>query len=298
MRKLFIAAAAALLLASCSGADSSGELSGTSENNSTVSQGEAKILNTTGKYNMQELGFTRDGQKIYGKLYLPEGEGKLPLVIIAHGFGGNLSMCDGYAKYFAKNGFATYVFDFIGGGYGIKSDGKLTEMSVLTEAADMDTVLDGLKEQERIDTDNIFLMGCSQGGFVATYTAAKRPSEVKGLVAYYPAYVLQDDAKKSTPDVNNIPETINLMGVTVGGIYNRDALSFDIYEVMAGYTGNALLIHGTADNIVPVSYSERAAETLPHAELMIIDKAGHGFSGTDDANARTKTLEFLKKNYT
>ena len=35
-----------------------------------------------------------------------------------------------------------YVFDFNGGGLGSRSDGKMTEMSVLTEAADLEVVLD------------------------------------------------------------------------------------------------------------------------------------------------------------
>ena len=113
----------------------------------------------TVKYKMQELEFLRDGKKIYGRIYLPEGDGPFPVAIMGHGFGANLSMMEGYAKSFAENGIAAYVFDFIGGGHDIKSDGKMTEMSVLTEAADMNTVLDGILALDIIDKNNIFAMG-------------------------------------------------------------------------------------------------------------------------------------------
>ena len=198
-----------------------------------------------GAYSVQELTLERDGMKIWGELYLPESEEPLPLVIMCHGFGGNHEHMSAYAKAFAGNGFAVYSFDFIGGGYGSRSDGTMKEMSVLTEAADLSAVLDRMKEQPGIDPDSIFLMGGSQGGFVCSYVAGVRPDDVAGLVCLYPAYVLQDNAWKQTPDPDNIPETINLMGIALGGIYNRDAMSFDIYDIIRNYPGKVLIIHGT-----------------------------------------------------
>lgn len=247
------------------------------------------------KYTMQELEFTRNGKKIYGRLYLPKGDGPFPTAIMGHGFGANLSMMEGYAKSFAENGIAAYAFDFIGGGHGIKSDGRMTEMSVLTEAADMNVVLDGIRDIDLIDKNNIFAMGGSQGGFVATYIAGTRPDDVKGLIAFYPAYVLQDDARKRTKDGTEFFDTFAVMGNTISRLYDEDALSFDIYEVMKNFKGNALLIHGTADPVVPYSYSERAVDTLPSARLIIIEGAGHGFGGIDDEYATRCAIDFVKE---
>ena len=249
----------------------------------------------TVKYKMQELEFLRDGKKIYGRIYLPEGDGPFPAAIMGHGFGANLSMMEGYAKSFAENGIAAYVFDFIGGGHDIKSDGKMTEMSVLTEAADMNTVLDGILALDIIDKNNIFAMGGSQGGFVATYIAGTRPEDIKGLIALYPAYVLQDDARKRTGNGTEFFDTFSVMGNTISRLYDEDALSFDIYDIMKNYKGNALLIHGTADQIVPYSYSERAVDTLPSARLITIEGAGHGFGGKDDEYATRCAIDFVKE---
>ena len=247
-----------------------------------------------GTYSIQELTLERDGMKIWGELYLPESGEPLPLVIMCHGFGGNHEHMSAYAKAFAGSGFAVYSFDFIGGGYGSRSDGTMKEMSVLTEAADLSAVLDRMKAQPGIDPDSIFLMGGSQGGFVCSYVAGVRPDDVAGLVCLYPAYVLQDNAWKQTPDPDNIPETINLMGIALGGIYNRDAMSFDIYDIIRNYPGKVLILHGTADSIAPVSYSERAAEVFPDAELVTYKGANHGFRGKDEINSENQAIEFVR----
>lgn len=245
-------------------------------------------------YDIQELWLDRDGLRIYGELYLPEAEGQHPLVILSHGFGGNHGNCADYAAAFASQGIAAYVYDFIGGGLGSRSDGEMTQMSVLTEAEDLSAVLDRLKSREDIDGQSVFLFGESQGGFVSTYVAGTRPEDVAGLIALYPAYVLQDDARRRVPDPENIPETMNIMGMTVGAIYNRDALSFDIYDVMADYPGKTLIIHGTADSIAPIAYSERAVETFPDAELIRIEGANHGFYGSDQDTAAQAAVDFVR----
>ena len=235
------------------------------------------------------------GNGLY-QLYLPKGgNAPYPLVIIGHGFGVNMLFSAEYAEDFAQNGIAAYAFDFVGGGHNIKSSGNMTDMSVLTEAADMNTVLNGLAVRDDIDESNIFLMGESQGGFVASYVAGTRPKDVRGLIALCPAYILQDDAWRRTPDPKHIPERMHVMGTTIGRIYNADAMSFDIYDVIARYDGPTLLIHGTADGIVPIAYSRRAVKVFPDAELLEIAGAGHGFYGEDDRLATKKAIEHVLK---
>ena len=87
---------------------------------------------------MIEKIFERDGKKIYGKLYEPEGKDNYPIVIIGHGYGEDCSDVEGYASAFARHGIGAYTFDFIGGSNNSRSDGEVEEMSVLTEAEDLD----------------------------------------------------------------------------------------------------------------------------------------------------------------
>lgn len=256
---------------------------------------ETSTVNKETEYDVQETGFFRDNMKIAAELFVPEREEPMPLVILSHGFGANGASLAGYAQNFAKNGIAACTFDFIGGGRSIKSDGKTSEMSVLTEASDLEVILNELRLDPRFDTDKIFLFGESQGGFVSTYVAGEYPGEVAGLIALYPAYVISDDTRKRVPDPDNIPETMEVMGVTLGSIYNRDAMSVDIYDQMKKYGKKVLIIHGTKDSLVPISYSERAAKTFPDAELVRFDGAGHGFGGKDASEAARISLEFVEK---
>lgn len=290
MKKLLLMVLPFLLLTACNNQTNQESIPSTSiEEHIEVEE--------TQEYTKEDLTFRRDNLKIAGELYIPSNSYDVfPLIILSHGFGGNMSSTRNDAITFTKAGYASFIFDFIGGGSSIKSDGKMTEMSVLTEAEDLNTVIDNLLEDERIDGNHIFLLGQSQGGFVSTYVASTR-DDIKGLLAFYPAYVLQDDAYKQYSKLEDVPEVYTSpLGVQVGRIYWEDATSFDIYEVMQDYENPALIIHGTNDNIVPLSYAQRAAETMLNAEILVLQGAGHGFSGQDNVTAINASLELMNEN--
>ena len=143
----------------------------------------------TGGVITEERWLERDGQKIYGRLYLPEKtDAPLPLVILSHGLGSNHSKMEPYAESFAENGCAAFAFDYIGGAGKSMSDGSMTDMSVLTEAEDLSCILDSFRSDGRFSAEEIFLFGGSQGGFISAYAAGKYPDEIAGLVLLYPAF--------------------------------------------------------------------------------------------------------------
>ena len=254
----------------------------------------AAETNAAPAFKVEERNFQRKGMKISGELFIPDRASPVPLVILSHGFGGNRGGVKGYAESFAEHGIAAYIFEFIGGGNHIKSDGKMTEMSVLTEAEDLTVILDNLKADSRFKPEQIFLLGESQGGFVSTYIAALRPDDIAGLVLLYPAFVLHDYVRRRTPDPERIPDTMKLLGKTIGRIYNKDVLSFDIYTLMPRYSGKTLIIHGTADSLVPLSYSERAVKTFPNAKLIKLDGAKHVFHGDMMQKAAEDAVKFVQ----
>lgn len=289
-----------LLISACSGNQGSNQSVSSIQEASSVepmSSNQIEIEATT-KYEKEDKTIYRDNLKIVGELYIPNNSYDVfPLVILSHGFGGNMDDLRNLGIKFVKEGVAAFIYDFIGGGNSIKSDGKLTDMSVLTEASDLNTVLDYLKEDERINTDNVFLLGQSQGGFVSTYVASTR-DDIKGLIDYYPAFVIRDDALAQYKSADEVPDPYRMtkMGATLGKIYYVDAVSFDIFEVMENCQCNTLIMHGSSDNIVPVSYSERALAIIPHCELKIYQGAGHGFSGSTATDADNRAVQFLKDN--
>ena len=229
--------------------------------------------------------------ELYGELTVPETEGPVPLVILSHGFGGNHGGNREYADYFVKHGFAVYNLDFCGGGFGSKSAGTMLEMSVLTEAEDLNAAVDHFLADERFSC--IMLWGASQGGFVSGYVAAQRPTDIRALVMEFPAIVLQDNARKDMLPDGTFPEISSVLGVKISRKYNEDAVSFDYYEHIAAYTGPVLILHGDRDPIVPLSYSERAAEVLENAELIVYPGQGHGFMGSSRKQAMQAETEFF-----
>ena len=226
---------------------------------------------------MHPFSAARNGHPIAGELCLPCGTPPLAAAILAHGFGDSMEGTRPLAQYLAGAGLAVYIFDFIGGSLHSRSGGAMTDMSVLTEADDFAAVLAAVRTHPLLKGCPFFLMGESQGGFVATYTAVRHP-EAAGLIALYPAYVLQDDARRRVAVPGYTPGVHHIMGCPVGACYERDALSFDIYDLMADCRMPVLLLHGTSDPIAPLAYSQRAADVLPQAVLHPLPGTGHGFT--------------------
>lgn len=65
--------------------------------------------------------------------------------------------------------------------------------------------------------------------------------------------------------------------MNVGKTYYERLLDYDFCKVIGKFDKDFLIIHGDRDNIVPLSYSEKAVEVYPSAELVVIIGAGHGF---------------------
>lgn len=246
------------------------------------------------EYEAQELYAKRDENQIYGLLYVPKNAGeKMPVVIFSHGFGGNYQVGTQYAEALAQKGYVVYCFDFCGGSPDSRSDGSTLDMSIFTEQADLEAVIHMIQEQPFVDEDNIFLMGTSQGGAVSAITAAENKEEVKGVILLYPAFVLADMVKERFESVEDIPDTYYFLWMKVGKTYAETLLDYDIYEAISAYDRDVLLIHGDADSIVPLSYSEKAVEIYDSARLEVLPGAGHGFSGEDAGQAIDWILEYL-----
>lgn len=233
---------------------------------------------------------------VYGILKMPAARTPVPLVILSHGFGGNHTGSLDYADRFVSGGFAAFSLDFCGGGFGSRSDGTMPDMSVLTEAEDLNAVIDYFMDDPRFSS--FCLWGESQGGFVSSYVAAERPEDIAALVIEYPAYVLQDDAKRRQLPDGSFPERSTLLGMAIGRVYSEDVVSFDIYEQMSAYDGPVLILHGDSDWLVPISYSERAVKVFPNAELIVMPGQGHGFRGSSRREAMETELIFLQTNQT
>ncbi len=234
----------------------------------------------------------RDGKTIRGIEYRPRGE-KLPIAIVSHGFLATYKTTKHYARKLAEWGYAAYCFDFIGGGIGSKSDGKLSEMSVLTEKKDLYAVIEYVRGLPYTHAEALTLMGCSQGGFVSALVASELGDMVKKLFLFYPAFCIPDDARAGKMmlfkfDPQNIPDTISCGPIKLGGAYARAVIAMNPYAEIVGY-------HGNKDGIVNVSYAYQAKDAYgENCTMKIISGAHHGFKKKDDRVALAVLCDFLR----
>lgn len=240
----------------------------------------------------------RGSLTIRGYLMRPQLDGKLPAVIISHGFASNTNDIKNYAKHFANAGYVTVYFDFCGSGRS-KSDGKAVDMSVLTEKDDLSLVFDTVCSLEYVDKSAIILAGCSQGAFVSALLAAEREANVDKLILYYPALCIPDDARRgkilgSKFDPENVPQSFRVLFIKLGAKYIADAQKLDPFKEICTYHKPVLICHGTRDRIVNISYVLRAAREYPNAKLVLIKNGDHGFIFRGFKRAMQATDDFLK----
>lgn len=247
---------------------------------------------------------TLDGAegRLYAELQRPadNGEKKIPLVVICHGFSGNCrsELLTDIADDLQTRGIASLRFDFNGHG---KSEGKFEDMTVPNEIQDLKNVIDWARTQPWVK--NISLVGHSQGGVVAGMTAGELGKKIiKSVVLMAPAAVLRDDALRGN-NQGAVYDPWNLKadyvdlpwgGLRLGRKYIESALSLPIYETSLRYTGPVLVIHGTHDRIVPYTYAERYDQGYKNCRLLLIPGEDHGFS-RQTAEAALTVADWLSK---
>lgn len=248
----------------------------------------------------------RDGLILRGTEYRPAG-GNLPAAIVCHGFMANQDTVRQYAKALARMGYVSYCFDFSGGSViKGKSEGRTTDMSVLTEVKDLEAVMDYVLTRPYC-SGYLLVMGCSQGGFVAALAASRWKTRISKLVLFYPAFCIPDDARAGRMmfarfDPEQIPEVIPCGPMKLGRRYAEDVIRMDPFKEIKEYPGDVLIVHGTDDTIVSMNYISTAYETYSDktaeagrtrtVRLKIIESGKHGFSGKHDKIAIDALREF------
>ena len=237
-------------------------------------------------------------------------EGKKPVIILSHGFMGNEDLMKGYAEKAAEWGYCAFTYDFCGGCAKGRSDGRQQDMSVLTEVEDLKAVIRFASSLTYTDENDITLMGSSQGGFVSGLTAAQLGGQIKKLIMFYPALCIPDDARKGkmmmakfNPD--KVPEVMNCGPfMKLGREYPMSVMKMDAVGEIGKYTGPVLIVHGTNDKVVNVTYAKQAFmkfqsqregnQPRKDVQLVIIEKAGHGFTQKEDGVAIEAVKQFLE----
>ncbi|MDE7296603.1 MAG: alpha/beta hydrolase [Clostridia bacterium] len=232
-----------------------------------------------------------NGRTVEAEVFRPNSS-KFSVVIFSHGYNGYRDDFKSSANFLMENGIGAITFTFCGSGARDTSGFATTDMTLVTEKEDLLAVMDYAKALKWFD-GNLFLCGGSQGGMVSAMAGEERMNDIRGMALLFPGFCIPTDWNAWYPDDDKIPVTIPWWGVDLGRNFVLSLRDIDIYANMASFTKPVLLMHGTNDNIVPLSYSQRASETYPNAELVIYQGEGHGFSPATMTRVNDKLLDFI-----
>lgn len=243
----------------------------------------------------KELWIENNSRSIYGVLSQPkDGKAKHPIVIIAHGFNGTHDFGRNYFETLNNLGYQCFTFDFPYGSVNSRSNNNTMEMSILDQQSDLEAIVRYFKSRPDVDADNIVLIGESQGGLVASLTAAHVAKDIRRLILVYPALCIPAQWNKRYPQLSGIPDTTRIWNVPLGRRFFTELRDMDVFNVIGKFKKPVLIIQGDADAIVSLEDSRRALNIYKDTRLHIIPGAGHGFKPNELKQSLSQIEGFLK----
>ncbi|MFQ5474432.1 MAG: alpha/beta hydrolase family protein [Candidatus Nanoarchaeia archaeon] len=235
---------------------------------------------------MEKLFFRNSkGDSICGVLSNPTGTIGEPVVILCHGFstskeGGTYIVLEGLLN---VKDISTFRFDFYGHG---ESDGKFKDITI-SEA--VDDILNAIRFLKSKGYKKIGLMGSSFGG-MAGILAVPRTDDLFVLALKSPVsdYLGKLIAQKSREEIRSWRKK--------GFIYYRKSdgrklkLNYSFFEdseTLRGYESAkkikipTLIVHGDADDSVPVEQSRKTASLIEGCRLEVMRGADHQYSNPE-----------------
>lgn len=237
----------------------------------------------------ERITVTDDGIRLVGILERPSAEPG-PLMLVLHGFTSakdrphTIAACEAMRE----AGFATLRFDLYGHG---ESGGEFREHTLDKWVSNTLAMIDYAEGLDFVT--ELWLSGHSQGGLTAALAAGKEPERVMGLILRAPAFMIPRCAREGNMlgvrfDPDHIPEAFpTIKGLTLEAGYVRSAQAIHVEDAIDAFSGPVLLLHGEADDVVPLRDVAAAAERYRNCRLELIPGETHHF---DRAPERMKTL--------
>ena len=226
-----------------------------------------------------DISFSNEGQSLIGTLALPDGEGPFPVALLLHGFTGmrhelpvigtDDTMFSRAARWLGERGVASLRIDFRGSG---ESEGAWEDTTFSGQIDDAIAALDYLEMVEGVDSNNISIVGLSQGGLVGA-AAAGRDARVSSLVLWSAVsnpvmsygILLGYDTLLAGAGSGDEATTIVLpwgAETSLRGPFFDDIFLVDPVAEIASYSGPMLVITGARDDTVTPQ---------PHAGQVFLD---------------------------
>ncbi len=219
---------------------------------------DSNLRSTPQEYNLdyQDVWIDLEQEQIHG-WWIPAAQTTAPTVLYFHGNASNNGDLTEIAAIFHSLGLAVLLIDYRG--YGKSSPTFPNETRVYQDA---EAAWQYLTTQLQIRPQRIFVYGHSLGGAIALHLASKQP-QMAGLIVEGTFTSMQDLA-------NSIP---------LWQIFPMDWLitqHFDSITKIKALQTPILILHGKADQTIPVSMAKQLYAAAPEPkQLVVIDQANH-----------------------
>lgn len=248
---------------------------------------------------LEELHFESAGDRLNGLIYLAEGEGPHPSVVLLHGYPGNEKNLD-LAQVLRANGFNVLFFHYRGA-WGSEGDFSFTH--VIEDVAAATDFLRSNAKTYRADPDKITLIGHSMGGFAALEAGARDPRIqcTAGLApanfgAVAAAFDAMPDFKAGFSAYSDTLQMLNgWSGETALAELAANQDAFDVRALAPKFVGRSVLIVGAdkdtsvpVDTIITPIIDAYEAQTNVQTTGVILS-GDHSFSWSRDALIQTVT---------
>ncbi|WP_296877583.1 alpha/beta fold hydrolase [Thomasclavelia sp.] len=222
---------------------------------------------------------------------------KHPVCIIFHGFTGQKTGTKfsyvQLARMLEAKGIATFRFDFLGSG---ESDLNFKDMTFKDELSCARIILEETMKME--NCTEIYLLGHSMGGAIASELAKLYPDVIKKMVLWAPAFNLPAALDYLTGKVEANEEGLyDHGGYEISQAFVDDLLARDFYQDLDKYQNELLVIHGKKDTTVPYEISKiYIPKFSKQLQFVTIENGNHNFDTINDIKEVLKlSLDFLAK---
>ncbi len=240
----------------------------------------------------------RRNEKIVGILKVPNKKsGEISILI--HGFTSNKnsgSMIIG--TILQKNRLNSLAIDLDNCG---ESSPNFEEMT-LTKYSE--TIIDAIKYCEKLGFKKINIIGTSSGG-LSTMIAALKYKKINSLILRSTNPSDAEWFKKRVGGAkgvalwkkNGFYIRNGKYGIKrVGYCYYADSLTHNMYKEARKIKIPTIILHGTSDDVVPISRVKKLVKNFPKAEFKIIEGGDHSLGVNGDYSESSKIIvDWLKK---
>jgi dipeptidyl aminopeptidase/acylaminoacyl peptidase len=230
-----------------------------------------------------------DGTTLHARIYRPRiAHPDRPMICWIHG--GPTDQWDitfmPRVAYFNDRGWTVLVPDHRGStGHGREYTQAMRGRWGELDVSDVAAAIEHAVSQQWCDENRVAVMGGSAGGFTALHLLACEGVPVAAGVALYPVTDLEAlaaathrfEAHYTDSLVGPLPDFVDVYRA-------RSALT-----VAGQITKPTLVLHGSADNVVPIDQSRQLAAQCPAVALHVYEGEGHGW------RRRETTLDELRR---